>query len=161
MTVVPHLTLDQLFQAAKSAPDPKTARRIQAIAMAQQSLTGAKIAELIGEDARLIRDWVTRYNRGGLEAMTDAPRSGRKPKLVPDKQPAFKDRVEAGPTDADGVSVLHGKDFQRILEQEFGVTHSLSGVYNLLHRLGYSWLVPRPRHEKADPQAQADFKKTS
>lgn len=161
MTVLPHLTRDQLLRAVKQASDPKTARRLQAVAMAQQSLTGAKIAELLGEDARLIRDWVTRYNRGGVEAMTDAPGAGRKPKLPPEKQQAFKDRVEAGPSDADGVSVLHGKDYQRILEQEFGVVLSLSSVYNLLHRLGYSWLAPRPRHEKADPQAQADFKKTS
>lgn len=160
MTVVPHLTLDELLKAAKHTPCPRAARRIQAVAMAQQSLSGAKIAELMGEDARRVRDWVTRYNRGGVEAMADAPRSGRKPKLPPDKQQAFKDRVEAGPTDADGVSVLHGKDYQRILEQEFDVVHSLSSVYNLLHRLGYSWLMPRPRHEKADPQAQADFKKT-
>jgi hypothetical protein len=28
----------------------------------------------------------------------------------------------------------------------------------LLHRLGYSSLRPRPRHRKADPEAQAEFK---
>lgn len=160
MTVLPHLTRDELLQAAKFAPDPKTARRIQALAMAQQSLTGAQIAELMGEDDRLIREWVKKYNRDGIQALTDAPRSGRKPKLAPEREQAFRDRVEAGPTQADGVSVLHGKDYQRILEEEFDTIHSLSSVYNLLHRLGYSWLVPRPRHEKADPQAQAHFKKT-
>jgi len=161
MTILPHLTLDELLQAAKKAPDPKTARRIQAVAMAQQSLTGAKIAELMGEDPRLIRQWVTHYNRDGINALTDAPRSGRKPKLSPDQMQAFKDRVEAGPADADGVSILHGKDYRRILEQEFNTIHSLSGVYVLLHRLNYSWLMPQPQHEKADPQAQDNFKKTS
>jgi len=40
------------------------------------------------------------------------------------------------------------------------VRYALSGLYGLLHRLGYSWLVPRPRHPKADPAAQAAFKKT-
>jgi len=160
MTVQPHLTLDQLFQAAKDEPNPTTARRIQAVAMAQQLLTSAKIAQLLGEDARLIRDWVTRYNRRGIDALSHQRGAGRKPNLAPKKEQAFKDRIESGPTDADKVSVLHGKDYQRILEQEFDTVHSLSGVYHLLHRLGYSWLMPRPQHEKADPQAQADFKKT-
>ena len=160
MTVQPHLTLDELFQAAKDAPNPKAARRIQAVAMAQQSLAGAAIARMIGDSPRSIRRWVTRYNLGGIDALTHRRGAGRKPNLTPDKEQAFKDRIEAGPTDADRVSILHGKDYQRILEQEFDTIHSLSGVYHLLHRLGYSWLMPRPRHEKADPQAQADFKKT-
>ncbi|MFC1781069.1 transposase [Planctomycetota bacterium] len=41
--------------------------------------------------------------------------------------------------------------YQRLLEREFGVVYSLWGVYDLLHRLGYSCLCPRPQHEKADP----------
>ena len=68
-----------------------------------------------------------------------------------------------GPTEDDlvqSISVMHGKDYQRILEKEFGKLYSLNGVYELMHRLGYSWLMPRPQHEKADPQAQEDFKKT-
>ena len=41
----------------------------------------------------------------------------------------------------------------RILQAEFGVTYSLQGAYDLLHRLGYSYLRPRPRHRKNDPAA--------
>ena len=45
-----------------------------------------------------------------------------------------------------------------ILEREFGVKYSLDGAYDLLERLGYSCLAPRPRHEKNDPAAVAQFK---
>jgi len=38
--------------------------------------------------------------------------------------------------------------------------YRLSGVYALLHRLGYRCLMPRPRHPKADSQAQEAFKKS-
>ena len=44
------------------------------------------------------------------------------------------------------------------LAHEFGVLRSLAGIYHLLHRLGYSYLRPRPRHRLANPQAQEDFK---
>jgi hypothetical protein len=34
-------------------------------------------------------------------------------------------------------------------------------VYHLLHALGYSSLVPRPRHPEADPGRQELFKKAN
>jgi hypothetical protein len=58
----------------------------------------------------------------------------------------------------EGVCTLRGKDAVRILEREFGVSYSLDGVYDLLERLNYSCLAPRPRHEKGDPAAQQLFK---
>jgi transposase len=36
---------------------------------------------------------------------------------------------------------------------------SLPAVYWLLHRLNYSYLRPRPRHRKADPEAIGEFKR--
>jgi transposase len=58
----------------------------------------------------------------------------------------------------DRFRTLRGKDVVRILDAEFGVTYSLDGVYDLLERLNYSCLAPRPRHEKNDPIAQRQFK---
>jgi len=48
---------------------------------------------------------------------------------------------------------------RKILEQEFGVVLKLGAVYDLLHRLGYSRLCPRPRHPDAGPAARGAFKK--
>ena len=62
------------------------------------------------------------------------------------------------PTPADGVCTLRGKDVQRIIRDEMGVEISLQSVYNALHRMGYSCLAPRPRHEKQDLEAQRAFK---
>ena len=67
-------------------------------------------------------------------------------------------RLEAEPTPEDQVCSLRGVDVQGILATEFGVLRSLSGIYHLLHRLGYSYLRPRPRHRRANPQAQDEFK---
>lgn len=49
---------------------------------------------------------------------------------------------------------------RKILEAEFGVLLGLSAVYDLLHRLGYSRLCPRPRHPGAAGDAERGaFKK--
>ena len=55
-------------------------------------------------------------------------------------------------------SVPRGRDLQHILEHEFGVLMSLQAVYDLLHRHGFSSLMPRPHHKVADEELQAIFK---
>ena len=68
-------------------------------------------------------------------------------------------RLDGGALADDGVCTLRGKDIQGILQRSFGVRYSLNGVYNLLWRLGYSSLAPRPRHEEQDRKIIEDFKR--
>jgi transposase len=84
---------------------------------------------------------------------------GATPKLSPEQQARLRARLDAGPLPGDGVCTLRGKDVVRILEREFGVRHTIGSVYSVLHRIGYSCLAPRPRHEKSDPQAVESFKR--
>ena len=102
-----------------------------------------------------------RYNHQGIEGLQDAPRPGQPTKLPRSQEDAFCHRLDTGPSQQDGISVLNGPAIRQLLEREFGVVYSLRGVYDLLHRLGYSCLCPRPQHEKTDPHAQEVFKKTS
>uniref|UniRef100_UPI00356B4FCE helix-turn-helix domain-containing protein n=1 Tax=Roseovarius sp. TaxID=1486281 RepID=UPI00356B4FCE len=74
-----------------------------------------------------------------------------------DQHDAFRQRVLDGPTQDDGVAALKGADFLRILKEEFGVSYTLNGVYELLNRLGLSFLSPRPAHRKSDPAAMAQW----
>jgi transposase len=86
-----------------------------------------------------------------------SPRSRAALPLTLQQQEQVRQRLDAGPTAQDEVCSLRGKDVQRILAQEFHLLRSLAAVYHLLHRLGYSYLRPRPRHRKADPEKQAAF----
>lgn len=161
MKVKDHYTVRQLQAMSRGERDARVARRIGAVAMALRGESGEQIARSLGYSPRAVRGWIHRYNRGKVQALRDQPRSGRKPHLTADQQPAFRKRLEQGPIEADGVVTFTGLSLQRILEREFGVLYKLDAVYKLLHRLGYSWLMPRPRHEQADPQAREAFKKTS
>ena len=70
----------------------------------------------------------------------------------------MKQRLDAPPRPEDCACTLRGRDVQRILEQEFGVLMSLQAVSDLLARFGSSSLLPRPRHEDANPEVQEFFK---
>jgi transposase len=161
MTVKNHHTLKQLLSLAKKEKDKHLAVRIQVVALAKQGLTCPAIVEMTGYCRRTIQRWIARYNQYGLKALADESRSGRPVKLPVDQYERFCARVDAGPTSSDQTATFYGKDIQLILKKEFGVVYTLDGIYKLLHRLGYSCLKPRPRHNKADPAAQEAFKKTS
>jgi transposase len=117
--------------------------------------------DITGASRRTVQQWIARYNRGGIEELLDKPRSGRPALLSTKRAKQLARRIEAGPKDADEVSVFTGPAVVDLVEREFGVLYSLRGIERLLSRLGFSYLSPRPRHKKTDPQVQEEFKKTS
>lgn len=146
--------LATLNQRVRTEANAKARDRARCVLLAIDGLTAPQIAQRVGRSRRFVQRWCYAYREHGLDGLEVKPRSGRPPNLAPEEQQAFKQRVLDGPTNADGVCTLRGTDFQRILESEFGVAYSLSGVYDLLHRLNLSVLKPRPRHRKTDPEAQ-------
>ena len=158
MFVADHHTPEQLHDIVKAIPQKRLWRRVQAVVLAQQGRTAQDIADSLGCSLKAVTNWVAQYNRGGIQGLHERPRSGRPPRLDPREYPRLKQRLDAPPRPEDGVCTLRGLDIRRILEQEFGVLMSLQAVYDLLHRFGFSSLMPRPQHEEANPEVQAFFK---
>ncbi len=161
MRVAAHHSEQQLQQLVDRELRADRAKRLRTVLLAQQGFTAPEIATCTGFSRRVVQTWVARYNKAGLAGLKTKPGRGRKPPLTPAEAEQLTQRLDAGPSPDDGVCTLRGQDVRRILQQEFGQLRSLSAVYGLLHRLGYSSLVPRPQHPEADPAAQAEFKKNS
>jgi transposase len=143
--------VEQLRQRSRQQRDAKQRDRYRAVLLALEGHSAPAIAQTLARSRRSVQLWVYLYRDQGLEAICPKPQPGRPSKLPVSQQEPFKERMLAGPTPADGVCSLRAKDAQRILQEEFGVEYTLAGVYDLLHRLGFSYLVPRPRHRKNDP----------
>src|SRR4051794_20252007 len=158
MFVADYHTLQQLQDLAQAIPQKRLWRRVQALVLAKQGRTAEDIAQALGCSLRAVKNWVAQYNRGDIAALHERPRSGRPPRLEPQEYPRLKQRLDAPPRAEDGVCTLRGLDIRRILEQEFGAPMGLQTVYDLLHRIDYSSLMPRPRHEEANPEVQEFFK---
>jgi transposase len=159
MHVEPHHTADRLAELIRAQDRARVARRLSAVRLALLGHTAPDVAERVLLSERQVRTWVARYNDGGTDALAD--RRGRKKALTDDQERQLRDRLRAGPTEAEGVRTLRGEDVRRILEDEFGVVRSRQAVYDLPHRLGFEPLRPRPRHPEADPVAQDRFKRAS
>lgn len=147
--------LEELIVAEADA-DQRDRYRIALLAV--RGREKLEIAGLLGVCKRTVEDWAYRYRDGGIEALRARPRGGTRPRLRGEAARKLAARLDAGPTTADKVCTLRGKDVQRIVKEELGAELALSSVYRTLRRLGYSCLAPRPRHEKQDPAAQERFK---
>jgi transposase len=158
MHVHDHLPLDELRRLAGTISRKRVWVRYQAVILAIQGRTAAEIAQALGCSARAVQAWVARYNHGGPQALDERPHTGRPPRLDESMWRRFQERLEAGPQPQDRVCTFRGRDLQHILEQEFGVLMSLQAVYDLLHRHGFSSLMPRPQHKDADEELQAIFR---
>ena len=158
MRIEDHDPLDRLQEASRQFRTTRTWPRVQAIILAKQGDSARQIARALGFSRRAVQAWVAAYNTGGLDALPDRPHPGRAPTLPHDLEGAFLEHIVAPPRPQDETWEWRGRDIRRLLEQQFGARYSLSGVYRLLHRLGYSDLMPRPQHPETHPEAQEFFK---
>jgi transposase len=158
MFVQDHHSLEELQQRARALRQKRIWLRYQAVVLAEQGHPAPDIARTLGCSRRAVQTWIAKYNHGGLQGLQEGPHTGRPPRLAGSDVPRFRERLEAGPKPEDGTCTLRGCDARRILRDEFGATLGRQAVYDLLHRLGYSSLMPRPQHEQANPEVQEFFK---
>ncbi len=133
--------------------------RYRAVLLALEGQTTEAIMHTLDRSKNFVQRWVYAYRDGGIDAIYPRRQTGRPRKLTELEEVQFRERILAGPKPQDAVCSLRGEDARRIIHEEFGVQYSLPGVYALLHRLGLSSLVPRPRHKKNDSEKMRQWLK--
>jgi transposase len=161
MTVIPHGAEDRrsLEDSVRRESDARQRGRYRAVLLAMDDSEGDGVARRPGRSPRFVDEWAARYRRGGPAALRPRKQPGRRPTLTAEQEGRPEARLDAGPRDADGVCALRGRDVCRIVERGFGVVHTVGGIYDVPRRLGYSSLVPRPRHRKNGPAATEEFER--
>jgi transposase len=144
--------LEELLQRSRKERNAKQRDRYRAVLLALRGQTTEVIMQTLDRSKNFVQRWVYAYRDGGIDAIKARRQTGRPRKLTELEELQFRERMLAGPRPEDPVCSLRGEDARRIIESEFGVQYSLPGVYAILHRLGLSSLVPRPKHKKNDPE---------
>ena len=139
----------ELLFIAKRTRDCCIVRRLLAIAVVLECV-----------DRQALRDWVHRYNCGGIAELSDRRGKGAKPRLSPTQQARFVAWVEAGPNPIeDGVVQWRCADLQAHVEDAFSVKLHERTIDKYLAKHGFCRFSVRPEHPKTDPAAQQAFKK--
>lgn len=112
------------------------------------------LVPLLGYSERQLRRWWGAYERGGLAALLERrPRGGRRERVSAAAWAGLEAEMTAG-------RIARLADAQRYLREGWGIAYaSLNGVSRLLKRRKARLKTGRRRHRRADPGAQAAFKK--
>lgn len=119
----------------------------------------AQVAAFIGVAPDSIRRWVKRFAQEGVAGLKDRPRGHNPSKLLPEHVEQIRVWLN-GAEDAEGtathwtIALLQAEILRR-----WSIQMSSSSLQRHVWRLGFRLKVPRPAHTKADPAAQAAFKK--
>src|SRR5689334_948237 len=130
--------------------------RLAAIRALLMGVPRAQVCRLYHRRDRLIRLWIERFNRGGIDALASKPRTGRPPKVRWERLqdllvPVLEDPSKAGELHGTGVK-LHGW-----LKSQLALELGYRTVIRSLHQLDYPLRVPRTWPERQDEAARAAF----
>lgn len=158
MHVAEHHSREELQRLVRQQKDARLLLRGQILWLAKQGQTAPQISQTLGVSRRQLQHWVRQYNAHGWDGLADRRHGGNQRRLSDAQEQQIQDHLDQQAQDPH-AGVRRAEDLRQWIQQQFGELYSLPGLYNLLHRLGYSCLMPRPRHQKADPAAQEAFKK--
>ena len=157
------LSASELREAAARCDDNAQTRRALALALVLEGKSRTEAARRAGMDRQTLRDWVHRYNDGGLDGLKNRRNLGAPPrKLVAEQEQQVAAWVRQGP-DPEHHKVVRWRliDLRDEMARKFGVQLHERSVGKLLARLNFSHISARPRHPGQDVAAQEAHKKTS
>ncbi len=128
--------------------------RLHALWLLRRGEAPAAVAAAVGVGLRSVHRWLQWYREGGRTEVCGRRKGGvGTPSYL---TPAQQEQVVAEAAQGVFATAQAVRDW---IEERFGVVYTRDSLYTLLPRLGIRLKVPRPRHAKTDPQAQAAWQK--
>lgn len=155
----PHLSAEELNKRWKLDPRPWCRRRWLIIYNALvDPRAAADIAKHCGTTVAMVHQVIAHYNRLGAAAVETPGKGGRRRQYMS----AEEEQAFLAPlfTRAKRGEIATAGEIQRAFEAQLGHAVNKSTSSRLLKRHGWRKPVPRSAHPKANPEAQAQFKKT-
>jgi len=140
----------ELERSHRSLRDKRQADRVKAVLALSKDWSAAQIAEILLFDEKTTRHYFDRYQQGGLQALLEDNYSGAESRLDEHQMSELDAYLEEHIL-PDAKSVIAH------IDKQYGVRYSVSGVTDLLHRLGFSYKKPTPVPGQQDPVKQQAF----
>jgi len=158
LAVVPHLPVAELERRYRAARDPVARSHLHIVWLVASGRPCPEAAAAAGYSVDWVRTVVRRYNAGGPAGLGDRRRGnpGAPPLLAPVQQEELRAAL-AGPAPDGGLWT--GRKVAGWIGARVGRPVGEQRGWEYLQRLGFSPQRPRPRETRADPDAQAAFKK--
>jgi len=148
---------DEIRRSEESRYD----HRLHGVLMVAQGLSCTEVARLLGDSPRTVAYWVQRFEEEGLAGLAEGDRPGRPRRLMPEHLERIGAALRGSPVDW-GLSgnLWDGKTLSEFIAREWKITLGARQSQRLFKQLGFRMRKPRPKIAGADPDAQAEYKKT-
>jgi transposase len=156
--IPPHLALDELEQRYRRATDAVARSQWQMVWLLAGGTPTAEVARVTGYSVNWVREIARRYREEGPDGIGDRRHGtpGAPPLLEAAQQELLRAAL-AGPAPNGDVWTCRG--VAAWMSAALGCPVGEQRGWEWMRRLGFTPQRPRPRETRADPTAQAAFKK--
>lgn len=148
-----HLSSQQLLElriAHKSESNKRAAYKINAVILLGTGWKLKQVKEALLLDDETLRNYVQTYQESGIEGLLKTNHSGKLPFLTDEQEKLLIHEL-------DSSIHLCTKSVVNFVAVNFGINFSITGMRDLLHRLGYEYKKPKLVPGNPDEGAQEIF----
>ena len=149
-------TDDELRVAMDAAPNKRSYIRLAAMRALLMGLSRQNVCQMFFRTDRMVRLWIERFNRGGIDALITKAPPGRRRKVKLERVrdlllPVLENPAQAAEVHWTGVKV-HG-----YLKDQLSIELGYRTTIRWLHELDFHLRVPRAWPERQNEQRRKDF----
>jgi len=126
----------------------------------QEGKTLLDVADLLKVHWKTVQAWIARFREAKFDGLLESPRAGAPRKINKRQEDFIKEEIESLARNEIG-GYITGKDLHKMLSEKMQARCTLRTIYNTLHRLGFSWITSRSKHQHGNRERQEEYKKTS
>ena len=147
---LPGISATRLRSIQKNEKDPKAAIRLLVYAMRKEGKSMRYIGNSLNKPYSTIRDWLVRAMQLGVNGRYDILNDGAPCKMNPEQIEQLRADLIAGPHSCGFESeVWTAPLLAQHIDKKFGVQYATVSMYDILHRMGFSYTKPHPGHPNA------------
>lgn len=149
--------LEQKYKRQKNA---KIKQRLHILLLLREGWTQREVAKMLHISNGIVPFWKKRVELGHFDALQDKEGRGIKPKMSDEELSMLRSAIEEPIPIGDGYyRWWKSKDVRIFLNKHFGLGYTRQYICRILHIIGCSLQVPRPRNKSRNQEKVHEFKK--
>ncbi len=156
-----NIQLKEFANRYKKEQNARAKIRLQILLLRKKKYTQQEIAASTSVTQGTVSNVCNRFFKEGWSSIYDKPRSGKPSALSKRQKEQLYRAMQEELVNGNISRGWQTKDVRIFMKQHFHQEYTPQHTRRIMHQFGMSWKVPRPQHQKQNPENIAAFKKNS